>query len=261
MILVTGATGNVGRHVVAGLRAAGRPVRTLSRRGGDFRGDLRDPPSLRAALDGVDAAFLLWPGPSGDGAEAAAELIAGRVRRIVYLSAHSPETGFWGVVEKTVERSGADWTFLRAGGFATNTLAWADMIRAGEVRWPYGEAARPMIHERDIAEVAVRALTGDGHVGARYELTGPANVTQAEQARLIGAAVGREVRWTELDPAAARRQLIAEWGDEAFADGALAYWASLVGRGEPVTSTVEEVTGHPARTFAEWARDHADDFR
>jgi uncharacterized protein YbjT (DUF2867 family) len=264
MILVTGATGNVGRHVVAGLRAAGAEVRALSRSEGDglVRGDLTDPERLRSVLAGVDTVFLLWPGPSAAGIEAAVDTITRRARRVVYLSALSAEKGFWGVVEKAVAATAGEWTFLRAGGFATNTLGWAEMIRStGTVAWPYGAAARSLVHERDLADVAVRALLEDGHAGRTYELTGPAAVTQVEQVRLIGAAIGRELRWVELPSGMAREHLLREWGDPAFVDGALSYWASLVGHPEPVTDTVERITGHPARTFAQWARDHAGDFR
>jgi uncharacterized protein YbjT (DUF2867 family) len=133
--------------------------------------------------------------------------------------------------------------------------------RDGAVRWPYGAAARSLIHERDIADVAVRALTTDDLLGRRLELTGPATVTQAEQVRLIGEAIGRDVRWIELPSGLARAHLLAEWGDEAFADAALSYWASLVEHPERVTDTVERITGRPARTFRDWARDHAADFR
>jgi uncharacterized protein YbjT (DUF2867 family) len=170
--------------------------------------------------------------------------------------------GVWGEVEHAIEQSGLAWTFLRAGGFATNTLGWADQIRdEGVVRWPYGRAARSLIHERDIAAVAVRALTEDGHVGAKYVLTGPEAVTQAEQVRIIGEVIGRAVGWEELSPETARQQLLAAWGDPGFVDGALGYWATLVSEPERVTRTVEEVTGVRARTFQEWAIDHADDFR
>jgi uncharacterized protein YbjT (DUF2867 family) len=262
MILVTGATGNVGRHVAAGLSQAGAEVRTSSRRGGDVPADLGDPASLDAALNGVDAVFLVWPGPGVPGIEEAVATITGRVRKVVYLSAAGAEHGFWGEVEKAVEDSGADWVFLRPGGFATNTLGWAGMIRDdGTVRWPYGEAARALIHERDIADVAITALTSDALNGQRPHLTGPANLTQAEQVRLIGEAIGREVRWIELPPEDARQQLLAEWGNESFVDASLAYWASLIGVGEPVTGAVPEITGRPARTFSDWCHDHAADFR
>jgi uncharacterized protein YbjT (DUF2867 family) len=262
MILVTGATGNVGQHVARGLIAAGEPVRRMSRRAGPglTRGDLLDPAGL--PLDGVDKAFMLWPGPSAAGIEEAVDALTTRVRHVVYLSAISAETGFWGVVEKALQASGMEWTFLRAGGFATNTLGWADMIRNdGEVRWPYGEAARSLIHERDIADVAVRALTTDGHAGRTYELTGSAAITQIEQVHQIGTAIGRPLRWRELPREQAREQLLASWGDPSFVDGALTYWASLVGNPEPVTDTVAEVIGSPARSFAQWAVDNAEAFR
>jgi uncharacterized protein YbjT (DUF2867 family) len=262
MILVTGATGNVGRAVAAGLGRAGVPFRTTARHGGDVRADLSDPASLRAALDGVDTVFLVWPGPAVPGIEDAVAALTSPARKIVYLSAIAAGTGFWGTVEKAVESSGVDHVFLRAGGFATNTLGWAPMIRSeGVVRWPYGQASRSLIHEKDLAEVALRALLSDDLDGQRPELTGPANVTQAEQVRLIGEAIGRPLEWVELPSGIARQELLATMGDEGFVDASLAYWASLVGRGEPVTDRVAEITGHPARSFAEWARDHIADFQ
>jgi uncharacterized protein YbjT (DUF2867 family) len=277
-ILVTGATGNVGRHVVAQLRAAGAAVRALVRNPAAadvpdgvevVRGDLTDPDTLHTALDGVESVFLLWPLTTAERAAACLNVVAKHARRVVYLSAMSVRddrepraNGFWGEIEHLIEQSGLEWTFLRVGGFATNTLGWADQIRAeGVVRWPYGRAARSLIHERDIAAVAVRALTEDGHVGAKYVLTGPEAVTQAEQVRIIGEVIGRAVRWDELSPEAARQQLLAAWGDPGFVDGALGYWATLVSEPEWVTRAVEEVTGVRARTFREWAIDHVDDFR
>jgi uncharacterized protein YbjT (DUF2867 family) len=260
MFLVIGASGTVGRHVAAGLPG---PVRRLARtaRPGFVAGDLREPDSLIPALDGVDRVFLLWPGPATAGIEAAVSVLASRVRRIVYLSAVGAPSGFWGDVETAVAGSGVDWTFLRAGGFATNTLSWAGMIRAdGVVRWPYGRAARSLVHERDLADAAVAALTTDAHIGRTYELTGPESLTQAEQVRQIGDAIGRELRWEELPSGRALSRLTAEMGDADFAAGALRYWVTLVDRPEPVRDGVPLVTGHPARTFRSWARDHASDF-
>ncbi len=272
--LVIGATGNVGRQVVTRLRGAGVPVRALSRApaaGGlpddveVHRGDLWEPGSLAPALDGVDAVFLLWPSFSAEGAAAAVRAIAGRARRIVYLSALQAADGphtVWGAVERSIEQSGIAWTFLRAGGFAVNTLGWAGRIRAeGVVRAPFAGAARSLIHEADIAEVAVRALIGDGHAGGVYPLTGPGVVTQAEQARLIGEAIGRPVHFQEQSLPEARAEMLPIFGDPALVDASLAYWGSLVTDPEPVTTTVAQVTGRPARTFREWARDHAADFR
>jgi uncharacterized protein YbjT (DUF2867 family) len=272
-ILVTGATGNVGRHLVAQLRDMGATVRALARdpdtarlpKGVEVvRGDLTEPESLHAAADRVGSVFLLWPFFAAAGAAEAVDVLTRHARRVVYLSStvvqddrDPQDAGVWGHIEHLIRQSGLEWTFLRAGGFAVNTLNWAEQIRTeGVVRWAYGKAARSLIHERDIAAVVARALTEDRHVGARYVLTGPAALTQEEQVRTIGEVIGRPVAWVELTPGMAREQLLAEWGDPGFADGALAYWATLITQPEPVTRTVEEITGAPAHTFREWVHDH-----
>lgn len=278
MILVTGATGTVGRQVVAQLRERDMPVRAVTRSPGSaglpagvevVRGDLADPASLEPHLAGVDAVFLVWPFTSpvqaaGLGA-GVVKVLARHVSRFVYLSAQAaagrPDS-FWATMERLIEDTGADWTFLRPTGFAVNTLMWADQIRGdGVVRWPYGAAARSLVHEHDLAAVAVRALTEERHAGQRYLLTGPEVITQADQVRIIGEVTGRTVRWEELAPSAARRELLAAWGDPGFVDSALTTWAGLVTRPEPVTRAVEEITGVPARTFRRWAGDHISDFR
>ncbi|WP_317846044.1 Rossmann-fold NAD(P)-binding domain-containing protein [Nocardiopsis quinghaiensis] len=192
-----------------------------------------------------------------------------RWRRIVYVSAAavsdevgSEDNGVWGRIEREIADSGLEWTFLRVGGLATNTLGWADQVRLdGTVRWTHGAAGRSLVHERDVADVAVRTLTEDGHVGAKYVLTGPEVVTQAEQVRLIGEAVGRPARWEEVPREVTRDRFLAQIGDPAFAEAALDAWGEMVENPEPVSTAVEEVTGQPARTFREWAADHAHDFR
>lgn len=277
MILVTGATGTVGREVVSILVGRGDKVRAVSRHPATaglpaevevVAADLADPATLAPHLADVDAVFLIWPfadpAVARTTAPAVARVIAARVPRIVYLSApgaDQPES-FWGLVERAVEESGAEWTFLRPVGFASNTLMWAGQIRAGDVvRWPYGDAARSLVHERDLAEVAVAALTSDGHTGARYLLSGPAALTQQDQVRAIGQVIGRELRWSEMPVGEARAMLAAAFGDPAFADAALAGWAGFVDQPEQVTDTVRRLTGHPARTYAEWVADHAAAFR
>ncbi|PSK95968.1 uncharacterized protein YbjT (DUF2867 family) [Murinocardiopsis flavida] len=275
-ILVIGATGNVGRHVVAQLHSEGTPVRALARDpdaaalpdGVDVvRGDLTEPEGLAAALDGVHSVFLVWPFYSADTVAPVVAAVAAHARRVVYLSAHGAQDdggahNSFGAVELAIEATGLEWTFLRPVGFAANALGWAADIRADRpVREPYAEAARSMIHERDIAAVAVRALTEDGHTGAKYLLTGPAALTQTEQVRTIGEVVGRDARLEELPREVAREQMLPDWGDGAIVDGALDYWASLVTDPEPVTDTVHEVTGTAARSFADWAADHAAAFR
>lgn len=274
MIFVIGATGKVGRHVVSGLLDTGAVVRALARdpdtaglpqRVEVVRGDLSDLAGLEERLDGAEAVFLVWPFFSDEGAGDVVEAIARHTGRIVYLSAQAAEEqpdSFWAKVERFIEHSGVEWTFLRPTGFAANTRMWADQIReTGVVRWPYGHAARSLIDERDIAAVAVHALTEPEHTGARYVLTGPETLTQIEQVHAIGQAIGRPLRFEEVSPDQVRPTLVAALGDEAFADGALATWAGFVDRPERTTSTVQEVTGRPAHSLRQWADNHADWFR
>jgi uncharacterized protein YbjT (DUF2867 family) len=295
VILVTGATGHVGRQVVSQLLYTSAAVRALARTPSSaglpssvevVRGDLSDPDTLNACLVGVEAVFLMWPFPTAKAAPAVLDAVSKHARRIVYLSAMSVRddlerqstliSAFHADIEHLIEQSGLEWTILRPSGFATNILLWAPQIRAdGVVRWPYGAAARSLIHERDIAAVAVRALTEDGHAGAKYVLTGPESLTQVEQVHIIGEVIGRSLRYDEIPPVAARKLLLTSWGVPSFVarllpantrprrmvDGALDAWAKMVTEPERVSPAVEEVTGKPARTFREWAIDHESSFR
>jgi uncharacterized protein YbjT (DUF2867 family) len=276
VIVVTGGTGRVGAQVVAQLRERDLPVRVVSRRPARSpdgieaaRADLADPASLEPHLVGADALFLLWPFISAELTAAlapkVAEIAARHVGRVVYLSAQPAGErpgSFWALAEKAIEDAGVPWTFLRPTGFASNTLMWADQIRSGDlVRWPFGAAARALIDERDIAAVAVRVLTEDGHAGSRYVLSGPAVLTQVEQLAAIGQALGRDLTWEELPKAEAQQALAAAWGDPGFAASALDTWERFVTHPETVTSSVRDVTGAPARSFADWAAANADAFR
>ncbi|MER5424436.1 NAD(P)H-binding protein [Streptosporangium roseum] len=281
MILVTGASGNVGRQVVSQLRDAGAAVRALVRDPSAaglpeevdvVRGDLSAPDTLEVALDGVESVFLVWPFLTADGAPAVLDVIGRHARRVVYLSSAGvredverqgdPINQFHADVERLIERSGLEWTFLRAGGFAANTLAWAPEIRdGGVVRAPFGAATRSLIHEQDIAAVAVRVLTGDGHAGAKHHLTGPELLSTVEQVRAVGEAAGRPARFEEIPVEEARRQMLADGWPTSVVDGIFDAHAGMVTEPERVTSTVEEITGVPARTFRQWAADHAGDFR
>ncbi|WP_237047863.1 SDR family oxidoreductase [Lentzea guizhouensis] len=227
-ILVTGASGKVGRHVVAGLLQAGVRVRALVRDPATARlpggvevvaGDLHVPATVDAAARGTDAAFLLWPGFSADGAAQTVEALARHVRHLVHLSAarlqrdDGPMPGVWADVEDLVAVSGTSWTFLRAGGFAANTLEWAEQIRHGDVvELPFPDAARSLVHERDIADVAVRALLDPALADSAFPVTGPQVLTQREQVAAIGSAIGRELTVREQSPEAARRAYAAVLG-------------------------------------------------
>ncbi|EME63669.1 NAD(P)H-binding protein [Amycolatopsis decaplanina] len=271
-ILVAGATGNVGSRVVTELRAKDVPVRALSRNPppDGVRGDLAKPETIAPALDGVDTVFLMLAG-SAEALVPTVSLLGERVKRVVFLSSGAVDDslteqdnaiGAWHrTVEEAIEAAGVEWTFLRPHAFAANALGWAPSIRAGGVvRGAYGEAAMTMIHERDIAAVAVEALTGDGHAGAKYALTGTRPMTQIEQVRIIGEAAGRPARWEEIPPEEARAAMLAKMPD-FIVDTMLAGFRELVKNPGVVTSTVQEVTGRPGLDFEIWAADHAASFR
>jgi len=279
-VLVTGATGNIGRPLVSQLLANGCRVRALSRNpesaqlpsGVDVvRGDLSSPATLDRALDGIDAVFLVWIGPLAPAA-AAIERLTANAARIVFLTAphRTPHPFFQqpnamaavhAGVEELIQRSGREWTFLRPHVFALNCVHWwGPQIREGNVvRWFYGDAATAPIDERDIAAVAVRALCDDGHGGKDYVITGPESLTQREQVRIVGDAIGRPLRFEELSHDAARQQLLAGV-PPSIADMLLNAYAAAVGLPAWVTTTVEDVTGSPARSFRDWAAAHAEDF-
>ena len=281
-ILVIGATGNIGRQVVSQLPVTGVRVRALVRDPHTaglpphvevVRGDLTLPETLDDCLDGVDAVFLVWIAPPATVAPVL-ERIAKHARRIVFLSAPlktahpffqqpNPLRALAEQIERLIETSGRQWTFLRPGMFAANARSWwAPRIRAGGdvVRWPYAAAPTAPIHERDIAAVAVRALCEDGHAGAEYVLTGPQSLSQFEQISTIGGAIGRSLRMEEISPEDARHELLTVIPAVAV-NMLLAAWAAAIGQPALVTSTVAEITGAPARTFRDWAADHAAEFR
>ncbi|MEV0278794.1 NAD(P)H-binding protein [Streptomyces sp. NPDC050610] len=293
-ILVTGATGNVGRNVVRRLIEAGAGVRALTRSPHTAElpegvravaGDLTRPDSLADAFEGVDRMFLFPV------AETAREVVASArragVRRIVVLSSGAVTTGFDTVfhlpVERAVEESGLDWTHVRPGEFAMNKLAlWGPSIRAeGVVRDPNPDLAWYPVHERDIADVAALALLEDGHHGRAYTLNGPEMLSYRRQVELIAEAVGRPIRFEVVSRDEARENYRRQGGFAAAnADFLLGFEDYSGGAVDETDSrpleelnpaaddttaadpmpTAEAVTGVPARTFAQWARDHAHEF-
>ncbi|WP_410875710.1 SDR family oxidoreductase [Nocardia sp. A7] len=276
MILVTGATGKVGRAAVDQLHEAGVAVRALVRRpeAADLppgvevvRGDLADPSSLDAALDGVHAVFLVWPTLVADAAApTVVRQLAERGRHVVYLSAIGADEqagavlGSHGYLERLIDETGVGRTFVRAGGFAGNDLGWAASIRTeGVVREYYDDWRRSVIHERDIAAVGVRALL-EGLTGAIFEVTGPESLTVPQRARIIADALGAPVRFEQMS----REEMLAQmatWMPIDEVNTALAGLDEMTARPEPVLSTVADVTGAPARTYREWVADHLADFR
>jgi uncharacterized protein YbjT (DUF2867 family) len=271
-VLVTGATGNVGRQVALELLATDCRIRALTRnpdhanlpsRVAVVRGDLTDVESLDRCLEGVDAVFLVWTAPF-DASPAAVSRIARHARRIVLLTTpHKTAHPFFQqpnplrarTRSRTIDRGvRVRWTFLRPGMFASNALSWwAPQIRGGNVvRWPYAAAPTAPIHGRDIAAVALRALLESGHDGAEYVLTGPESLSHLEQVVTIGEVIGKPLRYEELSPDEARRELgFPEHAMTMLLDA----WAAALGQPAFVTTTVEAITGTPARTFREWVTD------
>jgi uncharacterized protein YbjT (DUF2867 family) len=276
-VLVTGATGRVGRAVVDELLAAGVPVRALTRRPAEARlpaavevvaGDLTVPDSLKAALQDISTAFLVWTAPPAT-APAVFAALAAHARRVVFLSSPhqtphpffqqpNPMARMHADLERLLAESGVPRTILRPGMFASNTrFWWGSMIQQGDVvQWPYGAAETAPVDERDIAAVAARALCEDQHAGRDYVLTGPEALSHADQVRIIGEEIGRPLRFEELSPEAFRLRMPAP-----IADMLLAAWRAALGHPAYVTHAVADVLGSPARTFRAWVADHAEAFR
>ncbi len=165
------------------------------------------------------------------------------------------------MAEDAIKASGIDWTILRCGGFAANTLAWAASVRTDAVvRAPYGQAAMALVAEHDIAAAAVRVLLDHGHGGQTYYLTGQESLTQIQQAATIGTAIGRPVRFEELSPETFR-QYAAQRFPAPVVDDLLRNWARSIGHTADMAPDLEKIIGRPATTYAQWAAQHAGAYR
>jgi uncharacterized protein YbjT (DUF2867 family) len=275
-VLVTGATGRVGRAVVGQLLDAGVPVRALTRRPAAaalpdgvevVAGDFTEPGSLDAALRGAGAVFLVWTAPPAT-APAVVGRIAAGARRVVFLSSPhqtphpffqqpNPMAVLHAGIERLIAGAGLESVIIRPGMFASNSVAWwAAAVRAGGVvRWPFGAAETAPVDDRDVAAVAARALCQDGQAGGDYVLTGPESLSQAEQVRIIGEVLGRRVRFEELSPDEFRSETAGSW-PRPVVDMLLDAWDATMGRPAFVSSAVADILGS-ARTFRQWATDHA----
>lgn len=268
MILVTGAAGTVGRHVVRLLQQGGHPVRAMIRNSSGpigaevVRADFEDRESLRRAVTGVRAVFLLTapavPSADHDLALLAAARDAG-VAMIVKLSAIGTGDRFEGVTigvwhlaaEQAIRASGMAWTILRPSSFASNVMRWV----AGEpVPNLTGDGRQGVVDPRDIAAVAVAALTGPAHAGRLYTLTGPELLSVPDQARQWGEIIGRPVATVDVLPAEAAGRMLAAGMHPAAVDAVVtgSAWARA-GHNAVLTGDVEQVLGRPAVSFRDWA--------
>ncbi|MFL5870035.1 MAG: NAD(P)H-binding protein [Solirubrobacterales bacterium] len=277
MILVTGATGNVGRELVGLLAGAGRPVRALIRREADRAklapgaeaviGDLNRAETLAEAVDGVTAIHLL-AGYDGLEEMLAAARGAG-VERVVLQSSSAAPTGdlsnavarYHILSERAIRDSGLGWTFLQPNSFMSNALRWLPQLRAGDVvTLPFADVPIATVDPHDVAEVSAAALTTSDHAGRSYRLSGPESLAPAEQVRILGRAIGRELRFEPESNEGARARMTAEMPRE-YVDAFFEFFVDGTVDESTVLPTVAEVLGRPPGTFEDWALAHADAFR
>jgi uncharacterized protein YbjT (DUF2867 family) len=274
VILVTGGAGNVGANIVRQLLDAGEKVRVITRdpRNRSFPdqvevvpGDLTQPETLPAALSGVDRAFLF---PVFDGLDGFLEAAwQADLQHVVLLSSSAVTYSTPGWIgeqhlqlERVVAASGLPWTYVRPDAFMTNDLAWKHQIgNGGVVRGAYGNAAAAPVDPRDIASVAVRALL-DQRVGEAYVLTGPQSLSQIDRVRIIGETIGQPLRFEEQTREQFREQMLLHGAPAPTVDSFLDLLAAADGKTAQILSTVEDVTGRPAFTYAQWAAHHAAEF-
>ena len=283
MILITGATGNVGRPLVTQLLARGATVRAISRHpdtaglpdGAEVvKADPSRPESLAGCFDGVTAVFLNARGVK----TAASEVLslakdAGVVRAVALAAAnvdedHARQPSRWrgdfnAELEQAVIASGLEWVSLRPTEYASNYLGlWAAQLRSGNViRAPYGASQHAPIDERDIAAVAVEALLTDRLLGQKVRLTGPRSQSARALAATLAKALRRPIEFEEIPPEVAGQAMLSQGFPEGFVTGYMLLQAEAVHRPALVTYTVAEILGRPATDFATWAADHAESFQ
>ncbi|UBU18130.1 NmrA family NAD(P)-binding protein [Nonomuraea gerenzanensis] len=269
-ILVTGATGTVGRRIVGQLVERGVPVRALTRNPGRAAlpdgvevacGDLTSPGTLAPALEGVTGLHLITFGgddctPLENGAELVRLAAKAGVQRVSVLSSWD-ETS----VEEALRAGELGWTQLQCVEFMANAFEWAEPIRQEGVVRVFGNHPGAVVHEADIAAVAVAALVEEGHAGETYLLTGPEALTPEQRVRMIGAAAGREIRFEELSEQEYRAAMRAAGVGDDLIEFGVQLGANPPDAASVVLPTVERVTGRPGHTFAQWAAEHAAAFR
>jgi uncharacterized protein YbjT (DUF2867 family) len=273
VILVTGATGNIGGATLEALAAQGRPVRAVSRSERAWPdgvegvvGDLDDGDSLARAADGVEAVFLL-SGYAGTERLLGALHDGGATRAVLLSSSSAPSGDESNAVaryhietERLVRASGLEWTMLQPNSFMANALQWAPQLAAGDVvRGPFGSVPVAMVDPADVGTVAALALTEPGHAGREYRLSGPEALLPEEQVAILGEVLGRDLRWEGWSDEQARTELESQM-PKPYVDAFFAFFADGLIDETTVRPTVPELLGRPAGSFEAWARAHAEAF-
>lgn len=276
MILLTGATGNIGRPLTRLLVDANVPFKvfardperarsTLGRLGSSvevIQGDLADPSSLEAALGEIEVLFLLNGDPALEEATIDTAARSG-VQRVVKQSALADGLSpppFHRRVEERLERSGLGWTHVRPNAFMQTLLGYLPTLISddGILRLPAGEGRVGWVDARDIAAVAFHALTEDNHEGRAYAVTGPEALSLADVAGVISEATDGSVRYEDIPTEVAREKLLAAGLPSSFADFLAGFYAAVrAGAHDVVTDTVADVSGRPPCTFDSFVREHA----
>jgi (4-alkanoyl-5-oxo-2,5-dihydrofuran-3-yl)methyl phosphate reductase len=281
MILVIGANGTIGSEVARQLVAAGQMPRLLVRDLGKarafegkaevLRADLNDSTAVSKALIGCDRIFLSTSGLDGPRLEAKtidAAKTAG-IKHVVKLSIAGAETEVINLMkwhrgnEKKLESSGMSWTFLRPSNFMSNAMMWVDTIKKENAIYaPLGGSAFAPIDPVDVAAVAVKALTIEGHEGKAYVLTGPASLDMQTQAEVVGHVLGRKVKYVDITPATAREGLLKIGIPDGYVHALMELYAEMkAGKSAAVTSTVQDIAGRPPASFEQFLVRHVGAFR
>jgi uncharacterized protein YbjT (DUF2867 family) len=275
------ATGTIGTQVVAALAAQGASVRAAAR--GATRAAhpahvvdvdlvLGDTPSVDRALAGVSAAFLLTPFAQDQvalGTHFIDRAKAAGVKRIVKLSAIGSDSepgiqlGRWHrAIERHLEASGLEFTLLRPNNFMQNFVGYYPPDKEGTIYLPWGDGAASFIDALDVGRAAAVVLTSSGHAGKAYTLTGPAAFGIAEAAATIGKVTGRPIRYVDVPESAARSAMLGAGTPAWMTDAMMELHAiAKAGYAAVVTDDVANLTGTPARTFAEYAKENAASWR
>lgn len=270
-MLVAGATGRVGHYLVEQLAEAGHEVRALTRNPAKAKfsrkvevvvGDLARPETLTSAMEGVTGLHLInFGGDDYKALETGDQIIdmaekAG-IQRVTVLRGGEKTS-----VEAAVEGSSLAWTYLQPVEFMTGALDYAESIRSeGVVKQPFADRQTAIVHEADIAAVAARILAEEGHSGKAYDITGPEIMTPRKMVNIIGETIGREIPFVELTPEEARAMWQAQGMPPEFIEFSLWVYGSTPPQGYTISPVVEQITGRPPRSFAQWAAEFADQFR